>query len=49
MKKQDKTEGIFAIISALLVIFTAMLNPIYSVIISVALLIIFSLYKFLKR
>ena len=44
-----QTEGLLAIIAALLVLFSAMLNPIVSVVISVAALIGFGVYKVTSR
>jgi hypothetical protein len=43
--KIDKNEGILAIIAALLVLFTALVDPIYSIALSIILLIAFSVYK----
>jgi hypothetical protein len=48
-KKEDKTEGFFSIIAAMLVLFTAMIDPICSAAIAILLLIAFSLYKFVKK
>jgi hypothetical protein len=48
-KKEDKADGIFAIISAMLVLFTTMINPLYSAALAIILLIIFSVYKFAKK
>lgn len=45
----NKQEGIFAIIAAIFVMFSAMLNPIVSVITSVILLVAFSAYKLLIK
>ena len=47
--KNDKNDGIFAVISALLVLFTAMIEPIYSAALAIILLITFSIYKFIKK
>ncbi len=47
--KDNKNDGVFAITSALLVLFTAMINPIYSAAFAIILLIIFSVYKFVKK
>ena len=44
-----KTEGIFAIATALLVLFTAMMDPYISVGIAATLLVALALYKFAKR
>ena len=52
MEKQlgkDKTEGIFAIVATLLLLFTAMLNPLVSAGLAIGLLIFFAIYKFLKK
>jgi hypothetical protein len=48
-KKEDKVDGIFAIISAMLVLFTTIIDPIYSVALAIILLIAFSVYKFVKK
>ncbi|HZD56878.1 MAG TPA: hypothetical protein VE136_09165 [Anaerolineales bacterium] len=40
-----KTEGILAIISALIVLFSAMWDPRISVVISIAALVVFGAYK----
>ena len=45
----NKQEGTLATISAFVVLFSAMLNPLVSVILSVSLLIIFGLYKLFKK
>jgi 4-hydroxybenzoate polyprenyltransferase len=47
--KKDETEGIFAIITILLLLFTAMLNPLISAGLAIGLLIVFAIYKFLKK
>jgi hypothetical protein len=44
-----KMEGTFEILSAILVLFTSMLNPWISIVLSVTLLVIFGFYKFLKK
>jgi hypothetical protein len=41
----DQTEGLFAIIAALVVMFSAMLDPQVSVILAVASLLLYGLYK----
>ncbi len=41
----NQTEGLFAIIAALFVLFSAMLNPIVSVVIAVAALGLYGIYK----
>lgn len=45
----NQTEGIFAIGAALLVLFSAMLNPIVSVVVSVAALGLYGVYKLTAR
>jgi hypothetical protein len=49
MKKQNKQEGIFAIIAALIVLFSAMWNPLVSVGVSVAALTGFAIWEFFKN
>jgi len=44
-----KTEGTFAIIAALIVLFSAMWNPWFSVVISMLALAAFSVYKFAQK
>ena len=44
----NKLEGIFSILSAILVIFTAMLDPRISIGLAIALLIAMSVYKFTR-
>ncbi len=44
-----KLEGTFALASAILVIFTAMLDPLVSVILSALLMIIYAIYAFTRR
>jgi predicted membrane protein len=44
-----KVESIFAIAGALLVLFTAMMNPYISFGIAVTLLVTLGIYKFVKR
>lgn len=46
MKKLNpKQEGLFAIIVAMIVLFSAMWNPITSVCVSVAVLVLYGIYK----
>ena len=45
----SKTEGTIAIIAALLVLFSAMLDPRISLTISVVALAAFGIYKFLQK
>ncbi len=50
MKKLDsKKEGGFAIIAALIVLFSAMWNPMTSVIVSIAALVLYGIYKFMQK
>ena len=44
-----KTEGKFAIIAVLIVLFSAMLSPIISVIISIIALVGFGIYKLAQK
>ena len=44
-----KTEGTFAIIAALIVLFSAMWNPLVSVAVSAAALIGFGIHKFVQK
>ena len=48
-KKSDSKEGILALVAALLVLFAAMISPLYSAGLAILLLIIFSIYKFVKN
>lgn len=45
----NKYEGAFAIIAAIMLLFSAMVQPIISVVLAVSLLVIFAVYKFLKK
>lgn len=45
----NQTEGLFAIIAALFVLFSAMLNPSVSVVISVVALGVYGIYKLTAR
>ncbi len=45
----NKQEGIFAIIAAFFVLFSAMLNPLVSAIIAVVLLTVFAIFKFFRK
>ncbi|MBL8061839.1 MAG: hypothetical protein JNK32_02385 [Anaerolineales bacterium] len=44
-----KTEGTFAIVAALVVLFSAMWNPLVSVAVSLVTLVAFSIYKFIQK
>jgi hypothetical protein len=44
-----KTEGTMAIIAALIVLFSAMWNPIVSVGVSIVALVAFAIYRFVQR
>ena len=44
-----KTEGTFAIIAALIVLLSAMWNPLVSVAVSVVALAAFGVYKFMQK
>lgn len=44
-----KTEGTFAIVAALIVLFSAMWNPMVSVAVSAVTLLGFSIYKFVQK
>jgi hypothetical protein len=48
-KKEDKADAVFSTISAMLVLLTAMIDPIYSVALAIILLVGFSIYKFVKK
>jgi hypothetical protein len=48
-KNENKVEAAMATISAMLVLFTALIDPIYSVILSGILLISFAVYKFTRK
>lgn len=47
--KTNKHEGIFAIIAALIVLFSAMWDPWISVGVSVGALILFAIWEFMKK
>ena len=44
-----KTEGTFAIIAALIVLFSAMWNPLVSVTVSVVAMAAYGIYKFVQK
>jgi hypothetical protein len=44
-----KTEGTIAVIAALIVLFSAMWNPIISVTVSIVALAAFGIYKFVQK
>jgi len=44
-----KIESIFAVAAAILVLFTAMMDPYISVVIAVTLLVALGIYKFVER
>ena len=44
-----KIEGTLAIIAALIVLFSAMWNPLVSVTVSIAALAVFGVYKFMQK
>ena len=46
---KNKKEGWFAIVAALLVLFSAMLDPIVSVVLSITFLLIFAVIEFRKK
>jgi hypothetical protein len=45
----SKQEGILSIIAAVIVIFSAMWNPVISIIISLAILMLFGIYRFMNK
>lgn len=52
MKEREvntKAEGIMAVIAALIVLFSAMWNPLVSVAISIVALAAFGIYKFIQK
>lgn len=50
MKKLDsKQEGTLAIIVTFIVLFSAMWEPMVSVIVSIAALVLYSIYKFMQK
>jgi hypothetical protein len=44
-----KTEGLFAIIAALIVLFSAMWNPLFSVAVSAFAMAAYGVYKFVQK
>jgi hypothetical protein len=44
-----KTEGTFAVIAALIVLFSAMWNPLISVAVSVVAMAAYGVYKFIQK
>jgi len=45
----NRQEGIIAVIAAFFVLFSAMLSPLVSATIAIALLTVFAIYKLLKK
>lgn len=45
----NKSDGIMAIMAAILVTLVAVLNPIYSVVAAILMMIVFAVYKLFKR
>jgi len=48
-KEEDRQQGVFAIIAALSVLFSSMINPIISLILSSTILISFGVWKLIKK
>ena len=44
-----KTEGTLAVIAALIVLFSAMWNPVISVVLSTVALMAFGIYKYIQK
>jgi len=49
MKKVNKKEGTFAIVAAIIVLFSAMWNPWISVVVSLFALISFAVWEFVNK
>ena len=49
MKKQDKAEVYLTIAAIILLLFTAMIEPIISASLAIIILILFVIYKFIKK
>jgi hypothetical protein len=49
VKKENKIDGTIAIVAALIVLFTTMIDPLSSAIIAIAGLIVYSIYKFTRK
>jgi hypothetical protein len=49
VKLDSKQEGTFAIIAALVVLFSSMWDPQVSIVVAVAALALFSIYKFMQK
>ncbi len=48
-KQNSKQEGAFAVIAALLVLFTTMIDPLVSAGLAILLMIVFAIWKFTKK
>lgn len=48
-RNQNKQEGWFAVIAALIVLFSAMWDPVISVVLSIVFLLIFAINEFRKK
>ena len=45
----SKQEGTLSIVAAIVVLFSAMLDPQVSIVVAIAALVLFSIYKFLQK
>ena len=48
-KMNSKQEGTLSIVAAIVVLFSAMLDPQVSIVVAIAALVLFSIYKFLQK
>jgi len=47
--KESSTEGVFAIVASLLVLFSSMLDPVVSVVLAFGLMLAYGIYKLVKK
>jgi len=49
LSKESSTEGVFAIVASLLVLFSSMLDPVISVVLAFGLMLAYGIYKLVKK
>jgi hypothetical protein len=49
LSKESRTEGVFAIVASLLVLFSSMLDPVISVVLAFGLMLAYGIYKLVKK
>ena len=49
LKRENRIDGTIAVIASLLVLFTAMIDPMASAILAISGLVVYSIYKFTRK